>query len=253
MESSSRKMRAVGNALGLNLTLVAPAQGVTGKVWGETFLRVSQEAGPDLRARSLPGPLLPVPQSSGEWMGVGVTSSEAGRWLKQILAQMASGGYSNSTALDDLTGHGMKSTTLSWLSKWGASPDDRLILGHHSLKGRSSLECYSRDIQASPLRALEQCMLHIRKEIFRPDLGRSGYILPGTSMAAEERGEANATGTLENPPGQASDRPCQQEKHVPEVSVEDVVSEDDDSSSSSSGTRLASLKTGNLHRVTCPY
>lgn len=75
-------------------------------------------------------------------------------------------------SMNALTSHGMKATTLSFLSKWGAHPDDREILGHHSLKNRTSLECYSRDIQAGPLRVLESCLKEVRIGAFRPDVAR---------------------------------------------------------------------------------
>ncbi len=75
-----------------------------------------------------------------------------------------------------LTGHGLKATTLSMLSKFGASEEVRLVLGHHSLRKKSTLESYSRGIQAAPLRVLESMFLAIKKGQFHPDMTRSGMV-----------------------------------------------------------------------------
>ena len=55
------------------------------------------------------------------------------------------------------TPHGCKATTLIMLSKYGASLDDRLVLGHHQLHN-GALEVYSRDLQSAPLRVLEHSL-----------------------------------------------------------------------------------------------
>ena len=78
--------------------------------------------------------------------------------------------------VDGFTSHGLKATTLAMLAKYGASEADRLVLGHHSLKSKGSLEVYSRDLQASPLRALDSMLSAIRCGQFKPDLTRSGMV-----------------------------------------------------------------------------
>lgn len=169
IQSNSHKMRATSDALGLNLLLIAPVQGVTDSFWGREFLKVAEAVGLPLHARiPCSRPLLPVPDGSGAWTNRPSDSSEVGKWLTMCLT---GSGFDTS----GLSAHGMKATTLSFLSKWGANPDDRTILGHHSLKHRSSLECYSREIQAGPLRVLESCLKDIRAGAFKPDLSRSGY------------------------------------------------------------------------------
>lgn len=230
--SMSHKMRSASNALGLNLALVAPVQGVSEVYWGQTFIEVSKLVGYPLTNRSKGLPLLPVPDSSDSFTDVAVSSAEVGRWLKQILAKHYDKSGDDPCVLGTFTAHGMKATTLSFLAKWGATPETREILGHHSLKNRSSLECYSRDIQAGPLRSLERCLRDIRCGAFRPDLSRSGYI--GSSCGVEDE-HAGFVGPLEKNMG-----PEQQVEMVSEgekdLSADRVESSCDSSSSSSSSS-----------------
>ena len=71
--------------------------------------------------------------------------------------------------------HTLKGTPLSWCAKWGLDPDCRAILGHHAT-GKSSVECYSRDNLAKPLREFELVLQQIRTRSFSPDSTRSGMI-----------------------------------------------------------------------------
>lgn len=51
----------------------------------------------------------------------------------------------------------------------------RALLGHHS-SGTKSVETYSRDILAAPLREFEHVLQQIRTSAFRPDSTRSGLL-----------------------------------------------------------------------------
>lgn len=84
ISSKSHKMRAVGNALGMDLLLVAPICGVSNSIWGRDFLEVCNLAGLTFAVEDNFRPLLPVPEPGGGWSDKPVTSSEAGRWLKHI-------------------------------------------------------------------------------------------------------------------------------------------------------------------------
>ena len=75
---------------------------------------------------------------------------------------------------EGLTSHGMKATTLSWMTKAGYPESSCLILGHHSRGKKKSLCTYGRDVQAKPLRELCECLGLIKKGIFVPDATRSG-------------------------------------------------------------------------------
>ena len=163
-------MRATGNALGLNLPLIAPLKGVSECTWGVVFMDVAKSAGLDLEQRSGGSPLLPAPSRVGDWTERPISGKEVKFWICNILSQMPF------FQVDGFTSHGLKATTLAMLAKYGASEADRLVLGHHSLKSKGSLEVYSRDLQASPLRALDSMLSAIRCGQFKPDLTRSGMV-----------------------------------------------------------------------------
>ena len=170
VHSLSHKSRSTTNGVGLNMSLVAPINGLGEKCWGRTFLQIAKRVGLDFETRKGGEPFLPAPDVSGGWSARPVSSSEAKKWLCTMLKQMQ--GFDPT----GLTGHGLKATTLSMLSKFGASEEVRLILGHHSLRKKSTLESYSRDIQAAPLRVLESMFSAIKKGQFHPDMTRSGMI-----------------------------------------------------------------------------
>ena len=102
-------------------------------------------------------------------------TKDAREWLRAMLSKLSlpqhlQGDYKPPSA------HSMKATALSFLAKYGASEADRLVLGHHA-DTSGSLAVYSRDLQAKPLRALEQCLDAIRRKVFLPDVSRSGYFV----------------------------------------------------------------------------
>ena len=66
------------------------------------------------------------------------------------------------------------------------------MLGHHSTQ-KGSLETYSRDMLAAPLRALEDVLRRIRVGALHPDLTRSGHIQePTRPDCAVADGDAQA-------------------------------------------------------------
>eukprot|EP00435_Cladocopium_sp_Y103_P071119 s179_g36.t1 len=171
MHSSSHKMRATGNRLGAHLPLIAPIKGLGGRAWGLDFIELSKEVGLDLNHWTSGHPLLPAPTQIGDWTDRAVTSSEVCKWIHGILASC------KDFEPHGFTPHGCKATTLIMLSKYGASPDDRLVLGHHQLQ-KGALEVYARDTQSAPLRVLERMLADTRAGRFSPDLTRSGMFTP---------------------------------------------------------------------------
>ena len=95
-----------------------------------------------------------------------MSSKEASKWLNAILAKLDG-------PVENISSHSLKCTTLSWLAKAGANENHRLVLGHHS-SGKGSLEVYSRDLLAAPLRTLEEILRQIRVGGLQPDRTRSG-------------------------------------------------------------------------------
>eukprot|EP00435_Cladocopium_sp_Y103_P024661 s285_g6.t1 len=189
--SESHKMRATGNRLGAHLPLIAPIKGLGQRAWGQDFLVVSQLAGLDLRDWIAGRPFLPAPTQIGDWSDRAVTSSEVQKWICGILTNCPD---FNPTGF---TPHGCKATTLLMLSRYGASPDDRLILGHHQVN-RGALEVYARDLQSAPLRVLEQMFSDIRSGRFSPDVTRSGMFtptLPPTTLCVPAVGDVSPAPT----------------------------------------------------------
>ena len=171
LHSSSHKMRATGNRLGAHLPPIAPIKGLGARAWGKDFVNLSKEVGLDLRKWVKDRSLLPAPTMIGDWSDRPVTSTEVGKWLTGVLK------HCPDFSPDGFTPHGCKATTLVMLSRYGASPDDRLVLGHHQLN-KGALEVYSRDLQSAPLRVLEQMFTDIRCGRFSPDVTRSGLFTP---------------------------------------------------------------------------
>lgn len=182
MMSESHKMRATGNRLGAHLPLIAPIKGLSEVAWGREFIKVSRLAGLDISDWQHSRPLLPAPTQIGDWTDRAVTTVEVGKWLHGILAKCSD------FDPQGFTPHGCKATTLIMLSKYGASSDDRLVLGHHQLH-KGALEVYSRDLQSAPLRVLEQMFSDIRCGRFSPDVTRSGMFtpVPNLSISAAAR------------------------------------------------------------------
>eukprot|EP00435_Cladocopium_sp_Y103_P043649 s2024_g12.t1 len=173
--SESHKMRATGNRLGAHLPLIAHIKGLGQRAWGQDFMVVAQLTGLNLR-EWVPGhPLLPAPTQIGDWSDRAVTSSEVQKWIHGILSACPDFDPTG------FTPHGCKATTLLMLSRYGASPDDRLILGHHQIN-RVALEVYARDLQSAPLKVLEQMFTDIRSGRFAPDVTRSGMFTPGANQ-----------------------------------------------------------------------
>ena len=171
LECSTRSHKTARDvaASGLAMPLVAPALGLKGVSWAVVFSEVASAVGLSFEDRE-EGPLLPAPDQSGGWLQRSVTTAEAGAWLRQILCK---GGM----PYEGVTGHSLKSTTLSWCSKFGMDKHTRLQLGHHAT-GDGTLNTYGRDFLAPALRKYDDLLSAIRKGTFYPDLTRSGRVNP---------------------------------------------------------------------------
>ena len=91
-----------------------------------------------------------------------------------------------------LTSHSLKDTSLSWASKCGLPEDVRTLLGHHELssKGMSkSLATYSRDMLSRPLKFYIEMLDQIRRDFFRPDMSRSGWMSSSFRVPSGEHGK----------------------------------------------------------------
>ena len=156
---------------GVALPLVAPIWGLTTPPWALELVKVSTQAGIHLD-ETFNGPMLPAPNVDGTWSDRSTGSREATRWLNHLLDLDASD--------TKVSSHSLKATVLSWCAKWGADPTERLILGHHAT-GAKSLDTYSRDLLAQPLRTLDLVLQNVRTHAFVPDATRSGQLQEPTS------------------------------------------------------------------------
>ena len=163
----SHKTAAQVARYGLPLPLVAPIWGLDAPPWALAWQRIAKEAEIDF-SDLYQGPVLPAPLKNGKWGARSVSSKEASKWLVAILNKLDG-------PVEGVSSHSLKCTTLSWLAKAGSNESHRLILGHHS-SGRGSLEVYSRDLLAAPLRTLEDVLRQIRVGALQPDRTRSGIL-----------------------------------------------------------------------------
>ena len=65
--------------------------------------------------------------------------------------------------------HGCKATLLTWMSRWGASFEDRSVLGYHKLRSSGSVRTYSRDLLRGPMDRLALMIKQIRQGRFHPE------------------------------------------------------------------------------------
>ena len=169
LECSTRSHKTAKDvaACGLAMPLIAPALGLGQVSWAVTFSKVAAAVGLGFDTRE-EGPLLPALDQTGGWMSRSITTAEAGAWLRQILNK---GGQ----PCQGITGHSLKSTTLSWASKFRLEKHARLQLGHRAT-GDGTLNTYGRDFLAPALRRYEEMLAAVRNGSFYPDLTRSGRV-----------------------------------------------------------------------------
>ena len=139
----TRKSTAFRNAF---LPAIAPGRGVNADQWASTWVSLREQLEMGLE---LIFPVMPAPTSHGAPSKRPLSTEEMKKWLNWLLGR---------EQLDDgrrLTSHSCKATCLSYLSKHGASWEDRAILGGHCM-GHSSTITYSRDAMARP-RLLARC------------------------------------------------------------------------------------------------
>jgi len=154
------------------LPLISLRLGLSDEPWADSWRSARAGAGlEDSRNDGSEFPLMPAPLLSGGWSDRPLNASEVRKWAMELLLSGDPG-----TELEFLGSHSGKATTLSWMSKVGASPDVRRHLGYHVQPGDISMLTYSRDAAAEPLRQLAKMIALIRTGHFDPDKSRSGYM-----------------------------------------------------------------------------
>ena len=174
----------------LALPLVAPAFGVSGQNWAAPWLAARRDQGLDA---SRIGTLLQAPAVDMTWTAVPMATLEFGAALRELLLR---GGFAPEQ-LGNIGAHSLKATTLSWLAKRGVDKDTRRTLGYHVKADERSMEAYSRDSLAGPLRTLSSVINEIRVGRFVPDTTRSGQVAqPDQPKAASSSSSSAAPRSL---------------------------------------------------------
>ena len=157
------------------LPLVCPCRGINGKDWVACYLKLREDAGLDLPGMS-DRCMLPAPSGveSEPWTSRTLTSEEGARFLRKVLG-------APKTPERRLSTHSMKSTCISWTSKYGMGFEARALLARHSSSVSNPTAIYSRDLLSPVLRAFVTMLAHIYDGQFSPDETRSGMLTPKPS------------------------------------------------------------------------
>lgn len=75
-----------------------------------------------------------------------------------------------------ISSHSLKSTSISWCSKFGLSEDAKALLAGHTSAVKNPQALYSRDLLSPVLRSFDQVLGAIRAGVFQPDRTRSGMV-----------------------------------------------------------------------------
>ena len=158
------------------MPIVIPAVGILGSTWAKTWVSDLQAQGIIVEDKDVEGEcsvvkgcLLPETLSDGSWASTPYSSSNASKWLRELLRT-----YGALKVDDQVATHSLKSTPLSWAAKFGLPIEDRELLGHHSIGKHRSALTYSRDAQARCVRLYMNIITKISSGEFDPDLTRSG-------------------------------------------------------------------------------
>ena len=151
--------------VGRKFPVVGWATGVSGLPWARAWLKLRAAAGCDAE---VDGTLMPEILAAGEFGSARMKTQDAGLILYSMLAK------DGIQEVKQFGAHSAKATLLSWAAKAGLSRSDRRLLGGHSDSRDKSMEGYSRDVLAKPLKSLADMLEQVRTGRFEPDATRSG-------------------------------------------------------------------------------
>lgn len=161
------KKARVSKFTGTPFIVLVPVYGLEDASWGIHFIKNARQIGLDFE-KGYRGAVLPRPAENGLLTGRTVTSTEVTDWLNKSLERLLGDVPSG------LTSHGLKATLLSWCARAGMSEPDRHVPGGHTMSGKRSMACYSRDMLAAPVYRMEQVVKTVKLGTFCPDSSRSG-------------------------------------------------------------------------------
>ena len=147
------------------LPLIAQTKCLLQRSWAEGWIRAREATNLVIDEQ----PTLPAPSSFSDlWLERPLTAAEGTLWLRELLIL----GGAGKESVRDVSTHSLKTTALSWASKFGTELAVRRMLGHHSDPGMRSVLTYSRDAMSGPLSELSKIIEAIRNKEFLPDLPR---------------------------------------------------------------------------------
>ena len=154
------------------LPLVAACKGVTGECWAKTYLEVRKSVGLELPGEKA-GPMIPAPADAEmqAWTQRPLSSEEGADYLRHLLA-------APKTEHRRVSTHSLKSTAMSWASKFGVSEQHRAVLARHVGTVTTATSVYSRDLLSPVLREFDMMLVAIKTGDFKPDASRSGMLTP---------------------------------------------------------------------------
>ena len=163
------------------LPFVAVVRGLELQCWHQTWLKLRTRAAlVELpRQQDDSRPFMPAIDHHGTFHdSVPLSSSDASKWLRQILLQTGQ----TPDQVSGITSHALKAVVLSWMAKAGKPPFHRKVAGYHAIRGESSLFSYSRDNMSATLRVVQQVVDMVACGTLNPDSTRSGYFKPVNSV-----------------------------------------------------------------------
>ena len=143
------------------------SKGLSGVDWAAAWLDVRSRL--DLNAAE-DQCLMPKPLVGGQFAAGRIEASQLTEWLRHLLEVLEV----PRVCLVNVGSHSCKATLLSMAAKAGMPKEHRRTLGAHATPGDKSVEAYSRDTLAAPLRELAKLLRVIRLGQFDPDATRSG-------------------------------------------------------------------------------
>ena len=146
---------------------VALSKGLSGTDWAEAWLDIRAQLGLNAATDQC---LMPKPLADGSFAAGRIDASQLTEWMRHLFELLGV----PRTFLVNVGSHSCKATLLSMAAKAGMSKEIRRTLGGHAVPGDKSVEAYSRDNLAAPLRELAMLFRVIRAGQFDPDSTRSG-------------------------------------------------------------------------------
>lgn len=152
------------------LPIASPCLGITEEPWAMQYLEVRSQCGLS-EPKDIPMAMLPAPMDGGglNWGKRHMTSNEGSAFLRMAIGAEKSASRRIST-------HSLKSTSISWCSKFGLDEGTKALLARHLSAIKNPQALYSRDLLSPVLRAYDQVLAAIRTGMFQPDRTRSGMV-----------------------------------------------------------------------------